>query len=1166
MQNYKIWPKLNFMTKTKKLKLNIVVLLTFSWVILLIPSYINAQVFDDFTDGDFTNNPGWLGETYKFQITNSTAIPPELKPALQLNGSESATTILFLPNSILENTEWRFWVKLSFNTSANNFVRIYLVSDQENLNDALNGYFVEIGGENDSIGLFRQQGLNIVQIIGSSFAFTGNSTNVLRIKVKRDEVGNWELFSAMGGGINFEQEGTGFDNTFSTTSFFGIYCQYTSSNATKFYFDDFFVDAPVIDTIPPEMEAIEVLSSNSLIVNFSENVEIISAENINNYSVNNSIGNPVLATRSSINPNNVSLEFSTQFTEGINYQLNISGISDLSGNIMDTDSILFSYTIPPPINTSGILINEIMADQNPLPNNLPEADYLELYNPTQEPVNLENFTIRPRETANYISLPNVIVYPDSFLIVTSTADAIEFEPYGPVVGISGFSLNNEGTVVLRNPNGNLVHAIAYSDDWYKDDEKKDGGWSLEQIDPSHPCIGEINWAASTHENGGTPGRRNAVDALMVSNPRIESVDAISENTLKITFSEMMDSLSIANTNIYYVEEYGNPFKATTHEIVFDYVEITFSEFFVEQVLHQLIITDTLWNCAGEYIDPQLTYSFVLPSQALPYDVVINEIMFDPEPPVELPAFEYIEIFNATNKYLMIEGWSLEIGISLKSIPGFIMEPEEYVIFTETDGQLVFSMYGRSIGFSSLGLSNSGTSVKLLDSENKLISFVEYSSDWISDSDKKEGGWSVEQVDPLNPCCGSGNWVVSEAHDGGTPGSVNSVDAENLVYPQIISVFSLSENTLEVLFNQSMDKNSLTDKMLYEIDYGIGTPKDVILSDSVFQRVLLTMDNAFQTRIIYTLSVDHSILNCNGTSPVSDLSYEFGKHEDALENDLVINEILFNPVGDGVDFVEIYNRSEKIINLRDIKLGEVDVDEFGDADTTLKPVSVLNQLILAGQFVVLTSNPAKVQDQYYTANPDGFLKMGSFPPYSNESGNVLLTGKNDLVIDAMEYDESMHFPLLVTVDGVTLERLSPERASRDATNWHSASKEVGFATPAYQNSQFTDPVESEEEVMVEPEIFSPDNDGYNDVLNIHYQFNSPGFTANITLFDAQGRQVKLLVQNTLLGTSGTFSWDGRTDDNQKAGIGIYIVFLEAFDVNGHVKKYKKTAVLAGRIGN
>jgi hypothetical protein len=70
--------------------------------------------------------------------------------------------------------------------------------------------------------------------------------------------------------------------------------------------------------------------------------------------------------------------------------------------------------------------------------------------------------------------------------------------------------------------------------------------------------------------------------------------------------------------------------------------------------------------------------------------------------------------------------------------------------------------------------------------------------------------------------------------------------------------------------------------------------------------------------------------------------------------------------------------------------------------------------------------------------------------------------------------------------------------------------------------------------------------------------------NITVFDARGRLTRKLVNNELLGTEGVFTWDGIGDDNQKATIGIYIIFVEIFDLEGGSKKYKKTAVVGGKL--
>lgn len=1136
-----------------------------SLLFFIVCSITFSQVFDDFSDGNFLSNPEWKGDTARFKITNSSAIPPEMKPALQLDGVDSDTTYLYLENTACTNTEWRFWIKLSFNTSDNNFARVYLVSDQANLEGPLNGYFVQIGGSNDSIGLYKQSGLGLEKIISSTAAYTGNSTNVMRIKVIRNTENIWGLYADMDGGFDYEPEGTGSDDTYLTTQFFGLFCKYTSSNATKFYFDDFYVNEIIIDTIPPHVTDVQVISSNNLDIYFSESVDLNSSQQLLNYSIDNGIGNPLTADRDQQYFNLVHLEFQQPLLPDVNYNLVVSSVMDISGNQMLSEIHQIVFVENSMIGPYDIVINEVMADVNPIPNNLPEADYLELYNRTDHMINLENFTLKPKSSSDPISFPLVDIDPDSFLIVTHSTDVEAFAQFGAVVGLPGFSLNNEGEIILRNQQGNLIHAISYTTDWYQDEFKEEGGWSIEQIDADQPCIGQENWKATINEDGGTPGFQNSIDGTLFSTPEIISVLLISEQSLQLTFSHFMDSLYLSNVMAYEVDQgIGFPENILIDELYFNFVELEFANAFQENISYQLTIVDTLINCNGDFIEINSAYSFILPKLGQPFDVVINEIMADPDPPRGLPEFEYIELFNTTSSYLRMNQWKLTIGSSEKQLPDIIIEPYEYIIITDDEVVDLFGIMARSFGFSGLGLTNSGTTIKLINEENVLMSSVDYSDDWYLDDDKAEGGWSLEQIDPNNPCPGKENWRASEDARGGSPGIVNSVDAINLVYPKIQKVIPTNSHTLEIYFNQLMDTSTLTILNNYEISSGIGHPLQVELDTFGEKKVTLKLSGELQYRKIYHLSPSQEIKSCIGLAFPSDYQKAFGLAEQAEKNDIVINEILFNPIDDGVDFVEIYNNSDKIIDLKDLHLGTIEVNQFSPNDTLYKFVSEENNLFLKDNFLVLTKNSSKVQEQYYTSHPENFLDMASFPVYSNEEGSVILSGSNNVVVDAFTYNENMHHPLLNSVDGVSLERISYDRPTYDNTNWHSASSEVGFATPGYKNSQHVDDQEIDDEVSVDPEIFSPDNDGYNDVLYIHYKFDQPGYKANISIFDAQGRLTKYLVRSSILGTEGVFSWDGRTEDNQKALIGIYVVYFEAFDIYGNIKKYKKSAVLAGKL--
>jgi hypothetical protein len=51
-----------------------------------------------------------------------------------------------------------------------------------------------------------------------------------------------------------------------------------------------------------------------------------------------------------------------------------------------------------------------------------------------------------------------------------------------------------------------------------------------------------------------------------------------------------------------------------------------------------------------------------------------------------------------------------------------------------------------------------------------------------------------------------------------------------------------------------------------------------------------------------------------------------------------------------------------------------------------------------------------------------------------------------------------------------------------------------------------------------------------------------------------------MKNELIGTEGTFKWDGSTNENRLARMGVYIIYVQIFTPNGQVKEYKETCAL------
>ena len=64
-----------------------------------------------------------------------------------------------------------------------------------------------------------------------------------------------------------------------------------------------------------------------------------------------------------------------------------------------------------------------------------------------------------------------------------------------------------------------------------------------------------------------------------------------------------------------------------------------------------------------------------------------------------------------------------------------------------------------------------------------------------------------------------------------------------------------------------------------------------------------------------------------------------------------------------------------------------------------------------------------------------------------------------------------------------------------------------------------------------------------------------------VYDMNGKLIRNLVENELLATKGSLSWNGLDNNNNKANVGIYIIYAEVFNLNGDVKHFKLKVVVA-----
>ncbi len=642
-------------------------------------------------------------------------------------------------------------------------------------------------------------------------------------------------------------------------------------------------------------------------------------------------------------------------------------------------------------------------------------------------------------------------------------------------------------------------------------------------------------------------------------PLLMSCRAFGDRYLRLVFNERMKGTDALETSHYLLD--GGIFPEEVKRVTDGVYDLFFDLGFGEDQEHSLAVSG-LSDLAGNVMVP-VTVPFQYHRPAF-QDVVINEIMVDPEPCVLLPAVEYIELFNRSDFEQDLENWSLQAGDDRILLPSFLLSPGQYVLLASFSAAEHLETYGGVIGISGFPvLNNDGEELFLSSPDRRLISYVHYSPDWHQDEYKRGGGWSLERIDPDNPCDPCGNWTSSVYYAGGTPGIENSVLRSNPDHnsPAMQRVKVIDNKKLVLVFSEPMDSLAAANPANYQLDHQVGSPQKASPAFPAYDRVELVFGQALLQGTIYFLETSPALTDCSGNPVTAPGGLRVSLPEPPVPGDLVINEVLFNPYPGESDYVEIFNRSDRVFDLAGLYLGA--------PGTGVEPVSDLvrvsdGQLVFPGDFVLFTANPGQVAARYFNHDQKCFVDPGRLPSLPDEEGGILILDTLLRIIDDFHYNEEMHFPLLRDPEGVSLERIHYDQPTDDPANWHSASETSGFGTPGLPNSQFVSHKESTDRFYVYPSTFSPDNDGRDDILNIAYRMPEPGYVANIILFDARGRKIRQLAVNLLLGTEGVISWDGFLEDGSPAGMGIYLVYAEVFNLTGKISHYKCSCVLARRL--
>ncbi len=764
------------------------------------------------------------------------------------------------------------------------------------------------------------------------------------------------------------------------------------------------------DTQSPEITQITTQSLDTVFVEFSEKLTV-STLNPANISIAN--GSETIAVNQVVPLTPTTFYLLIQpLTGGQLYDLVFSNVDDCTGNAIGANSNQIGLGRMPVFGE--LIISEIMADPEPQVG-LPEVKYVEIHNTTSDLISLKDVAYSDNTKSS--KLPNQNIASGEYILLSSTSASVisALQAFGKVIGVSSFPDPNVSgdDLSLRNPNGDLLHSVFYEISWYRDENKDNGGYSLEIINPtSDSCFwGMQNWIASTDASGGTPARQNSVfdNTPDTQSPEITQIITQSLDTIFVEFSEKLTVSTLNSTNI----SITNGAETIAVNQVVPLTPTTFYLLIQPLTGGQLydLVFSNVDDCTGNAIGAN-SNQIGLGRMPVFGELIISEIMADPEPQVGLPEVKYVEIHNTTSDLISLKDVAYSDNTKSSKLPNQNIASGEYILLSSTSASVISALqpFGTVIGVSSFPEPNTtGDDLSLRNPNGDLLHSVFYNDDWYRNDDKDDGGYSLEMIDTSLPCLGSENWKASEDNSGGTPAKQNSVIGvlSDNIAPDLLNAVASNDFSILLTFNEALDSLSATRIANYSVSNG-KTISKVVFSFNTPNQVILELSTDLEAGVGYTVTVS-GLQDCSGNSSSSAItSNEVFLPQEAEIGDIILNEITPQAFSSRSRFVEIYNNSDKFINLQGWKIQK---DTTFDSDILSEEILI----IPPKTHFAFTENKFEILSDYTNAVIENVFEIADIPAfgYNEDNGNISLVNHLGVKFDSFRIREEYQFDLLET---------------------------------------------------------------------------------------------------------------------------------------------------------
>ena len=532
----------------------------------------------------------------------------------------------------------------------------------------------------------------------------------------------------------------------------------------------------------------------------------------------------------------------------------------------------------------------------------------------------------------------------------------------------------------------------------------------------------------------------------------------------------------------------------------------------------------------------LAISLAVSVHVFSQNIVINEVMFD------LAGVDYhdefVEIINLDTQAVDLSGYA--VGDQDESdgliVPpdreNIIIFPGEYMLIldgsyiensTTFDSLLATGLKYALINDSSFGKSGFSNSVPetviLVNNMGDTLDKYQYSLD-------NDPGFSDEKILPGGPCIIE-NWANSSIFLG-TPGEKNSVSNDQPLV--VVRAFKVEQQESIIKVNLSA-LGLIEEEEIFSLHVWIDkdfdghlSTNDVTLADSVLSmRPFLLVETEWHKAINEYGTLDIWARIYNSETSVKQLETIFWKSVDPIR--ISLNEIMFTPLEDEPEWIELYNHHPDPIRLSDIRLTV-------NSDTL--DLSNENSVIYGHDYLVLSE--AAYLPARFDAQNDKIMHLQNWE-------NLRITEENMRLIDPFYHTIDSLIYTSAWWDG-DLNNRSLEKKSEELGNnigsWGICRYDVG-GSPGEKNSWISgETVHSSGHLELNSLYFSPEALDAPNFLEVATEGPGDGIIT-MKIFDLRGRIVKILALDQFIAGKEYFIWDGLNENSQLMPTGTYIIY-------------------------